>query len=688
MEIPRYLEETHGILLSDQQRAAVEAPAGDILLLAVPGAGKTTVLTARIANLIANCQGDPRRILTLTFNREAARDMGRRWEKLFGGLFPREPVFSTIHSFCLRLLREYADGRGTKVPELLEGRGPGRGKESVLRDIYRELTGEFLTDDAMNRLGNAIGYCVNMQLPPEEREQFCRTVPQFTRVFLRYTSWKRENGLMDFDDMLLFANTALERNPALRESFAGRYDYILVDEAQDTSRLQHSILEKLGRGNLFLVGDEDQSIYGFRGAWPQGLTRFFESHPEGKLLKMEENYRSTKAVVAAADRLIRQNRQRYPKAVFTRREEGEPIRVERKLDHEDQYETIAELLEVVPEEETCAVLYRTSFSGIGLGWVLRRRGIPFFSRESRLGYAADPITREVTGLMSLAERPGDPELFRRTWFLLPCPISRPAAEEAMGSGSRDILRYLLDNAGFAGKNSGRIGWVCQILAKMKNQPPLCQLDMILEDLEYFRFLDHRCQESYDRNAYLQKLSVLREIASDALDTGDFLARIAGAEKVLNSPEPAHITLSTVHSAKGQEFDRVIIADALEGVFPAADALGERAMGDSQALEEETRLFYTAMTRARDRLTIFAPATSQGRPLMASRFLQPITQGEAPTLDGTPLVPGLRVVHAYFGVGSLEKLDEERGRITVRFRHYGTKVFSLKELENRKVLGVY
>ena len=201
-------------------------------------------------------------------------------------------------------------------------------------------------------------------------------------------------------------------------------------------------------------------------------------------------------------------------------------------------------------------------------------------------------------------------------------------------------------------------------------------------------MDHRCQESYDRNAYLQKLSVLREIASDALDTGDFLARIAGAEKVLNSPEPAHITLSTVHSAKGQEFDRVIIADALEGVFPAADALGERAMGDSQALEEETRLFYTAMTRARDRLTIFAPATSQGRPLMASRFLQPITQGEAPTLDGTPLVPGLRVVHAYFGVGSLEKLDEERGRITVRFRHYGTKVFSLKELENRKVLGVY
>ncbi len=686
MDIPRYLREERGICLSDQQRMAVEAPPGDILLLAVPGAGKTTVLTARIANLMANCHADPQRILTLTFNRESARDMARRWEGLFGGLFPCPPAFSTIHAFCLRLLREYAAGRGTRVPELLEGK-EGHPRESFLRDAYRQLTGEYLTDENLSRVTNAAGYCVNMRLSPEEREEFGRTIPHFPRLFLRYTAWKRENALMDFDDMLLFASTALERCPALRESFAGRYDHILVDEAQDTSRLQHDILGKLGRGNLFLVGDEDQSIYGFRGAWPQGLLTFFQSHPGGRLLKMEENYRSTKAIVAGASRLIQGNRQRYPKAIFTGREEGEAIRVVRRLDHDSQYGAIADLLEALPPGETCAVLYRTSFSGIGLGRELRRRGIPFFSRESRLGYAADAITREVGNLFRLAEDPGDPELFRRTWFLLPCPISRQAVEAALKSGSPDLLRYLLEKSDFPGKNSGQLAWVRRTLGRMRGQPPLRQLELILGELEYLQFLDHRCQESYDRNAYLQKLSILRQIAAGAADTEAFLREIASAEEVLRSPQPGPVTLSTVHSAKGQEFHRVIIADALEGVFPAADALGARAMGDPQPLEEEVRLFYTAMTRARDRLTIFAPATCLGCVLMPSRFLHTVEMGDAITVKGVPLTPGLRIAHAYYGIGALEKVDRTRGQLTVQFRHYGVKRFALGDLEEGKTLAI-
>jgi DNA helicase-2/ATP-dependent DNA helicase PcrA len=683
MDIPRYLRDHRGILLSDQQQAAVEAVSGDVLLLAVPGAGKTTVLTARIANLMANHYTDPQRLLILTFNRESARDMARRWERLFGDLFPRDPAFSTIHSFCLRLLGEYAAGRGTQVPELLEGRGKGR--EGVLRDIYRELTGEFLTDEALGRAVNAMGYCVNMRLTPEERERFSRIVPQFPRLFLRYTAWKRKNALMDFDDMLLFANTALERTPALRERFAGRYDYILVDEAQDTSRLQHSILEQLGRKNLFLVGDEDQSIYGFRGAWPQGLLQFFQGHPEGKLLKLEENYRSTAAIVDGASRLIQGNRQRYPKAIFTRREEGKPIGILRDLDHSEQYEAIADLVERLPQGETCAVLYRTGFSGIGLGRVFRRRGIPFFSRESRLGYASDAITREVSNLMILADRPGDPDAFRRCWFLLPCTIPKAAAEEAIRAGERDLLRYVLEEVSFASKNTGRLAWVHRVLDRMKNQPPARQLKTILGELEYLEFLDHRCQESYDRNAYLQKLSVLAQIAAESPDTETFLRETAAAGEVLDCPEPQPVTLSTVHSAKGQEFDRVIIADALEGVFPAADALGARAGGDPQPLEEEARLFYTAMTRARNRLVIFAPKACLGQPLMSSRFLRPVEGAGAPVVKGIPLTPGLRIAHAYYGVGSLEKA--EGGKLTVTFRHYGTKRFSIKQLEAGKELVI-
>lgn len=687
MDIARYLRQEHGIALSDQQREAMEAVSGDILLLAVPGAGKTTVLAARIANLLANHNADPRRLLTLTFNRESARDMARRWEKLFGGLFPCEPEFSTIHSFCLRLLQEYAAGRGTRVPKLLEGGEERGGKERILREQYRELTGSYLADDALGRLVNAIGYCVNMQLSGEEAARYQQEIPRFPELLARYTAYKRENGLMDFDDMLLFANTVLTRHKDIRERTGERYDYILVDEAQDTSRLQHSILEKLGRGNLFLVGDEDQSIYSFRGAWPQGLIRFFDGHPRGRLLKLEENYRSTAAIVTAADRLIRQNTQRFQKDIFTRRQPGEPVKILWELDYSEEYGAIADLLEKLPEGKTCAVLYRTGYTGIGLGYALRRRGIPFFSKETRLGYQADLITREVGDLFRLARHPGDGELFRRTYFLLPCFIPKRVAEQAVAARSEDILRFVLEEADFTEKNTGRLAWVWQVLSQMRKKPPLWQFDAILEELEYFQFLDHRCQYNYDRNSYLQKLSVLRDFAAAAKDTEEFLAAVRQAEKTLDSPRRCDIVLSTVHSVKGQEFDRVIIADAIEGIFPMADALSNQAAGRPEALEEERRLFYTAMTRAKDRLTIFAPATCLGHHLLPARFLYTVAGAEVPLMGSTPLVPGLRVIHAYFGVGVLEQVDRQ-GRLTVSFRHYGKKRFTRKELEDGRVFQLY
>lgn len=686
MDIPRYMQENHGITLSQQQRAAMEAVSGDVLLLAVPGAGKTTVLTARIANLLANHGADPRRILTLTFSREGARDMARRWERLFGGLFPRDPAFSTIHSFCLRLLEEYAAGRGSRLPELLEG-GAQRGrKERLLGEVYREITGEYASDEVLSRAANAVGYCVNMRLTGRE-EGIPEGVPHLARLLERYTARKREEQLMDFDDMLLFAYTALERSPLLRERAAGRYDYILVDEAQDTSRLQHSILHRLERENLFMVGDEDQSIYGFRGAWPQGLLRFFEERPQGRLLKLEENYRSTGAVVCAASRLIAQNRQRYSKTVFTRRPEGEPVHILRELDHGEEYSRIAELLERVPPERTCAVLYRTGYTGIGLGWTLRRRGIPFFSRESRLGYRSDTITREVTNLLRLAQNPGDQEAFRRSWFLLPCRISKKAVERALAAQPRDLLREVLEEE-FTGRNTGRIVWVQRVLARMAGQPPLRQLKTILEELEYLQVLDHRCQNNYDRGSYLQKLSVLRDFAKAAPDTAAFLESLQGAERVLDSPQRRNIILSSVHSAKGQEFDQVIIADAIEGVFPMADALSFHAAGDPRPLEEERRLFYTAMTRARERLTIFAPATCLGQSLLPARFLYSVSGADVPELDGVPLVPGLRVAHAFYGVGALERADPLRGEAVVYFLRQGKKKFTLEELRNPMVFRLY
>lgn len=682
MDIPRYLLEEKGIPLSDQQRQAVEAEGGEILLLAVPGAGKTTVLTARIAHLMANRRADPRRVLTLTFNKESAREMGERWQRLFGGVFPRDPVFSTIHSFCLGLLRDHAAGRGTQVPELLEGKGAGL-KDRLLRELYQQDTGKYLADEDLSNAVNAIGYCVNMRLTGEQATSFDQEVPGFSRLFSRYTGYKRENGLMDFDDMLLFAATALDRNAALRDRARQRYDHILVDEAQDTSRLQHDILAKLVRGELFMVGDEDQSIYGFRGAWPQGLVGFFQRYPGGRLLKLEENYRSTQAIVAGASRLIQRNRQRYQKDIFTSREEGAPIRIIRDLAQEEAYGAIADMLLQVPEEESCAVLYRTSFTGIGLGWTLRRRGIPFFSRETRLGYSGDTITRDVENLVRLAREPGDARIFRQAYFRLGCGIPKDVAEIAVAARPRDLLGYILTELDYPAKSSGRLAWVRRALDRMAKLPPRKQFDIILEDLEYPRALERRCQNGYQLSGYYQKLAVLRDFARSAPDTETFLGSLQGAEQVLDSPRREHIVLSTVHSAKGKEFDRVIIADALEGIFPAADALEDRAMGEPERLEEETRLFYVAMTRAKDRLVIVAPSRCLGRSLAPSRFLYDVGQS-VPTVGDVPLVPGLRVMHSFFGLGVVEEVDGVRRQARVAFRHYGKKTFTIDSLSDSKL----
>lgn len=681
MDVPRYLREERGIFLSDQQRQGVEAAEGNILLLAVPGAGKTTVLTARIANLMANHGAEPRRILTLTFNRESAREMGERWQRLFGGVFPLDPAFSTIHSFCRGVFQEYAAGRGRSLPQLLEEQ-PGQ-KNRVLADLYQQVTGKYMTEEILNNVSNGIGYCVNMQLPKSEAASFDREIPGFSRLFSRYMSYKRENDLMDFDDMLRYANAALARDPALRERFRRRYDYILVDESQDTSRLQHSILQKLSRDNLFLVGDEDQSIYGFRGAWPQGLVRFFDAYPNGRLMKLEENYRSTKAIVAGASQLIGKNRQRYQKDIFTRREEGEPIRILRGMDQEEEYDAIADLLEKVPPDKTCAVLYRTSFTGIGLGWTLRRRGIPFFSRETRLGYSGDTTTRDMENIIRLARDPGDGRIFRQTYFRLGCGIPKDVAESAVAARPRDILWYIIEEMDYPAKSTGRLGWTRRTLDRMAKQPPLDQFRAIIEELEYLRVLERRCQNGYQMNPYYQKLAVLRQFAAAAPDTDAFLDSLQGAEQVLNSPERQHIILSTVHSAKGKEFDQVIIADALEGIFPAADALESRAVEETERLEEETRLFYTAMTRAKDRLVIVAPGRCLARSLMPSRFLSGIDTG-APTVGDVPLNPGLRVMHCFFGLGVLEKVDVPRRQVQVAFRHYGRKKFTIDSLGDGKI----
>ncbi|MEG1686253.1 MAG: ATP-dependent helicase [Angelakisella sp.] len=685
MEIVTYLREQKGIDLSQQQADAVNTDAAKVLLLAVPGAGKTTVVTARAARLCLSGAVSGDRLLVVTYNRSAARDMERRWEHLFGNLSTSRPTFSTIHSFCFRLLKKYARQRGSKMPQLLEGDNSG-GKSRILSTIYRELTGQFLPEDQLSAISNKIGYCINMQLDPSQlTAQELAALEQFPELFTRYTAWKRANDAMDFDDMLLFTYTALTRSSRLRTQFLERYDHLLVDEAQDTSRLQQEIIALITNNNLFMVGDEDQSIYGFRGAYPKGLLAFFDRYPDAALMKLEKNYRSTPEITTAAQSLIRRNKLRFEKTILPVRASGKKVTLVTDITMERQYGDIARCAMEASATGSCAVLYRTSYSGIAVAAQLLDRGVAFSASDSRLGYATDFVTRDVSNLLRLVQNPGDAQSFRQIYFRLGCGLSREVVQQTLEQPSRDILESIIEQAADNNRNTARMLFVRRVLAKMKKHSPTQQVDDIANELGYLEALEKRGPTGYLLSGYLQRLAVIRSLAERCTDTAQLLERLMDAEKLLDTSGWAPIRLSTVHSAKGQEYDHVLIADALEGIFPASDVVECNSLGMQEQIEEETRLFYTAMTRAKNSLTIYAPQTGFDRELLPSRFLTMAGLSENLSLGGVG--EGTDVSHAFFGIGRIVELNAQRRLVTVEFRHYGRKSFGSETLEDKRLFQI-
>ena len=297
MDIAAHLRK-RGITLTPSQLQGLSPDPRPTLLLAVPGSGKTTVLVARAAAL--SSAGIPaEKVLNLTFSRSSASDMSRRFSELFGELFPKPPRFSTVHSFCFTLLREFSRQTGRPLPTLTGSDG-APSSSALLRRAAGQLSDAFVDEETLEELESALGYAKNRLLPPEEIP--LGASPAFPKIRARYEAEKRAEKLMDYDDMPLFTLQILKSRPAFLEAVRSRFSRINVDEAQDLSPAQHALLQLLspkGQG-LFLVGDEDQSIYGFRGASPEELLRFAESFPGAQVLKMEDSFRSRPEILSCS----------------------------------------------------------------------------------------------------------------------------------------------------------------------------------------------------------------------------------------------------------------------------------------------------------------------------------------------------------------------------------------------------
>ena len=307
-----------GFNLTEAQRKVVVHDRGPLLLLAVPGAGKTTVLILRLAYLILVINVNPERILCLTFGRAAAKEMSDRFAQNFGNDIGNIH-FSTIHSYAYEVVRAAfrQKGRDYQIIEELTG---AESKTGVLRSLFKQINTSTLTEDTLEELQNAICFVKNSLISPETLENVA--VKNFVTIYNDYEKYKRmhQPQLIDFDDMLSIAYKALVENPRLLAMYQKRFDYILTDESQDTSLLQHKIIELISKPkrNLFVVGDDDQSIFGFRAAEPKYLLEFPQVYDQAEILRMEQNFRSTPEIVSMSREFIRSNKLRYDKEMVTK----------------------------------------------------------------------------------------------------------------------------------------------------------------------------------------------------------------------------------------------------------------------------------------------------------------------------------------------------------------------------------
>lgn len=604
--------EKNNLVLNEQQQAAARRVEGQTLLLAVPGSGKTTVIICRLGYMIAELGIDPGSVLTLTFSRAGAGDLGERYRSFFGDT-KQKPRFSTIHSFSLSVIRFYEKAFDRRAFDVLSDSG------KLLSRIYFDIYHTAISDSDMSDLQSAVTLVKNRMLSRKEIEEMKVGDMDFIKLYDAYESYKLENHLMDFDDMLIYALKLLRKYPKLLKHFTDRYHYINVDEAQDTSTVQFAIIYLLAgaHGNLFMVGDEDQSIYGFRGAYPEELLHFKKRFPKGRVLLMETNHRSTGELVAASDHFITLNQERYEKHMITPNPGGvKPVHQYVKS-VEEQYAFL--LSAVTMERKNTAILYRNNESAIPLVDLFERKGIRYRIKEHNPLFFSHFIVRDILDFFEFAAHPDSIDVFSEIYYKMDCGISKKMMNSVKyKAADQSVFDYLLNLENLPEWQAGKIAKRSRGFERLKKMKPAQGIDWILDGLGYQKHLDFRIEHGYRAENIQQKLNILKIIARRAASQKDFIERLGELGGILrdeDSHNKGNITLSTIHSSKGLEFDKVYIIDAVEGEFPSMAALDDSEEG-KRLFNEEVRLFYVGATRAKKELEFIsvkgpdAPAVSE------------------------------------------------------------------------------
>jgi DNA helicase II / ATP-dependent DNA helicase PcrA len=704
MDFISYISSNYNINLNDQQQKAVLHKDGPLLLIAVPGAGKTTVMVCRIANMVLNHGIKPENILTLTFSRAAARDMKHRFERLFGKIVKYDMSFSTIHSFSYSVIQSYVKEKGISFPAVIEDEESPVSKLNLLRQIYQVVNNDIINDDKLEELASCISYVKNMMLKPVDFEENNFDIKSFGVIYSKYEQYKKENRYIDYDDMLTSAFIILRGNPGILKSFRHKYTYVNIDESQDTSLIQHEIIKLLvyPHNNIFMVGDEDQSIYKFRGADPKALLEFKNTYSGAQVYLMEQNFRSTGTIVTSSNKFIKQNKTRYQKNMFSLRETGEPINSLCFQDKSDQYQYI---MEEIKKSDICkdiAILFRNNISTVALVDVLERSKIPFYLRESRTYFFKHWVTRDIIGFLKLAMDETDIEAFEQIYFKMNAYISKAMVEHIKypKHWRKNVFDSILTFPKIHSKQFKIIETLKRDFRALKKSDAYNAIEIIENNLNYSEYLkDSGKKLGYSMDSLNLMLNTLKYIASNTDSISALITRIEELQDIMEDSKrnkySCNLTLSTIHSSKGLEFDRVFLVDLFEDQLPSSISIENHRLGKKDEMEEEVRLFYVAATRAKNQLDLLAAKYINGKLAKPSRFIDAFIdtslkqksiknlykkKEDYDTKDyitDHDVTIGAEVRHIKYGLGEISAVDDNSDIVEVDFIGHGVKKLSLR-----------
>lgn len=578
--------------LNREQMLAVEHNKGPALVLAIPGSGKTTVIINRAKYLTEKLGVCAKDILTVTFSKSSSADMKNKLSEILKFKDFKEINIMTIHSLAYRILKDYENKQNFSY-KLIDF-DMKYNKKDIIKHLYCKLYGSYPNEDKIDEIESDISFHINT----------CSSFNKmkYENIFIEYIKFKEKNKLIDFDDMLIKAYNLLSDDPYIKKKYKNRFKYFMLDEGQDTSELQYLILDKLmnKEKNFFVVADDDQSIYSFRGANNDRILNFKEYYKDGKIYRLKLNYRSGDDIINYANKIIKNNKIRHKKTILAAKDMEADVVVKEFNKSKEQYSYIISYIKNNTNEDI-AILYRNNMSMIPMVEYLERNMIEFFSFDKKDRFFSHYILRDVLDIIQLSHNPDDPELYKSVYFKIKGYISKREIDSVYGKTSLSLIDELIRLKDLKEYKRKLLLELKKDLFILKNLKPYYMIDYIEKNMSYKDYLRNNmkeCSDSFKKQCDV--LYYLKMVARSTSTVKEFVQRLKLLREKILCDTKRNVFLSTLHGSKGLEFTSVFLIDIVEDELPL-----NLSDLDDYGIEEERRLFYVGITRAKKKLHIFS-----------------------------------------------------------------------------------